>query len=80
MRSKVEEDIRKICDDASAEYGDISFEVKKEKHIYIKVSISNGEYLPPSEVQVEEGDDKNQTTPLLSDAESTKKNEEDDNV
>jgi hypothetical protein len=65
----------KICDDASAEHTDITFEVKKDRYMYIKVSISNG-YMPPEE-QVEAGGS-NQTKPLLGDEGPSKKSE--DNV
>ena len=66
VRKKLEEEISKICDDASAEHTDITFEVKKDRYMYIKVSISNGEYVPPPEEQVEAGGS-NQTKPLLAD-------------
>ena len=67
----------KICDDASAEHTDITFEVKKDRCMYIKVSISNGEYVPPPEEQVEAGGS-NQIKPLLGDDGPSKKSE--DNV
>jgi len=51
VQRRIEKEIQKVCDDATEEYTDIRFEVKRDKHIYIDIIILNTtsvpNYIPP---------------------------------
>jgi hypothetical protein len=52
LQRRLEKDIQKVCDNATEEYTEITFEVKRDKHIYILIisnNTSEPSYIPPKE-------------------------------
>ena len=54
LQRRLEKDIQKVCDNATEEYTEITFEVKRDKHIYILINIISNNtsvpsYIPPKE-------------------------------